>query len=76
MDAMSRTICPGDSSEDQYRHRPPRSQTLFAKAEAMLVLPEPAVPESRMLLPLKYPLPPSIASSRGMPEETRSVDTG
>src|SRR5215217_4739060 len=41
----------------------------------MLVLPVPAVPDTRMLLPLKNPFPSSILSSDGTPEDTRSDDT-
>ena len=51
MEPMLRMICSGDSSNEKYRHRSPRRQRLSAKAAARLVLPVPAVPEIRMLLP-------------------------
>ena len=46
-----------------------------AKAEAMLVLPVPGVPVTKMELPRKYPFPPNIASRREIPEGTLSEET-
>ena len=42
--------------------------------DAMELLPEPAVPDKSTLLPRYRPLPSSMASSRAMPVDTRSVD--
>ena len=75
MDFMLRRICCGDSSKAKYMHFALRMQVAFAKEAAMLVLPVPAVPETKMLLPLKNPLPPNIPSSEGIPVEIRFVDT-
>jgi hypothetical protein len=42
------------------------------KCAAMLVFAVPAAPEISTLLARKYPLPPNISSSHGMPVEIRS----
>src|SRR5215217_6210926 len=53
-----------------------RRQVSLAKIAARLVLPVPAVPETSIELPRKKPLPPSILSSDGIPEEIRCEETG
>src|SRR5689334_4599643 len=76
MERILRTICCGDSSKARNKQVLPLLQAAFAKEAAILVLPVPAVPDTRMLPPLKKPFPSSMASSAGMPEEIRSEDTG
>ena len=51
IERMLRTIWSGDSSKAKYRQRSPRRQAASAKWAARLVLPVPAVPETRTLLP-------------------------
>ena len=70
---MLRTSCRGDSSNAKNKQRSPRLQAACTKRAATLVLPDPGVPETSTVLPLKYP-PPSMASSRGMPLDTRVGD--
>src|SRR6185503_3684490 len=65
----------GDSSKAKKRQRSFRSQAALAKHAAMLVLPVPAVPDTSILLPLKNPLPSSILSRDGIPDDMRSVET-
>jgi len=76
MDRMLRIICASDSSKAKKTHRSLRRQAASTKEATTLVFPVPAVPERRMLLPLKYPFPPNIVSRRGMPVETLWVVTG
>ena len=49
MDRMLRTNCPADSSKAMYKTRSPRRQAASTKWAARLVLPVPAVPETRTL---------------------------
>ena len=51
MDVMFRVSCAADSSKAMYRHFCPPRQMLSANAAARLVLPVPALPDTRMLLP-------------------------
>ena len=67
---------PGDSSYDKNRHRSPRLQVCTAKAAARLVLPVPAVPDTRIVLPLVYPPPWKSLSSEAMPVDTLSAVPG
>src|SRR5499426_3157926 len=53
---------------------PPRRQAALTKCAARLDFPVPAVPETKILVPRKYPLPPSMVSKRGTPLETRSEE--
>ena len=49
---------------------------LLANAAAILLLPEPAVPLIRILVPRKYPLPPNIVSNLPIPVEILAALTG
>jgi len=51
MEDMFRMIWLGDSSKAKYRQRSPRRQAAAAKVADKLVLPVPAVPETRTVLP-------------------------
>ncbi len=64
------------SSNTKYRQRSPRRQAASAKWPAMVVLPVPATPESRMLEPRKKPPARSMASRPGTPLDTTSLDAG
>ena len=75
MDRIFLMICCGDSSKEKKIHFSFLRQHSLAKLAAMLVFPVPAVPETRMLDPLKNPLPPNIKSRVGMPVGTLCVDT-
>src|SRR4051812_44208130 len=73
---MLRITCCGDSSKAKYRQRSFRLHASYAKLAAILVFPVPAVPETRILLPLKKPPLPSILLSAGIPVDTIADDTG
>ena len=51
MERMLRMSCAGDSSKAKYMHFSPRLQAACTRYAAMLVLPVPDVPETRMVLP-------------------------
>ena len=51
MDRMLRINCPSDSSKAMYKTRSSRRQAASANWAATLVLPVPAVPETRTLVP-------------------------
>ncbi|MNY53378.1 hypothetical protein D3C86_1891290 [compost metagenome] len=75
IERMFLMICFGDSSKAKKRHFSPRSQAALANVAAILVLPVPAVPETKMLLPLKKPEFPNILSSAGIPDDRLFEET-
>ena len=51
MERMLRWICEADSSNAKYRQRFPSRQAARTIAAAQLVLPDPAVPDTRLVVP-------------------------
>ncbi len=51
MERMLRHTWPADSSKEKNTQRSPRAQAAFTNWAAMVVLPVPAVPETRTVLP-------------------------